>query len=407
MADSPKCKGNVPDNDDHMAVRITAVFVVLITSAVFTLFPIVTKRISRIRIPPNFYDFAKYFGSGVIIATAFVHLLAPAHDELSQECLAAGFQVYPMAYAFALIAMNIMFFSEFLAYRLGSQILERRGLGRIADGHTCGPPDVELLNGEGPLEESAMDARSEGEQTTRPPGFSDEEARGDETRAEEPCQQKFSAENVHNTDAGTGLVCGVPNDQQYTSAKEDDVEYNATGDEDLILQKRTSNTAEVIGVFVLELGIVFHSVIIGITLATTQWESGDESFYVLYPAIVFHQVFEGLGLGARLAFMPLVYSTWFLCMLGMVYALCTPVGMAIGLGIRNTYSPDTPTFYYVSGIFDSFSAGILIYSGLVELMAHDFIFNKDMHTRPMWKALLNMFELWAGIATMGVIGRWA
>lgn len=81
--------------------------------------------------------------------------------------------------------------------------------------------------------------------------------------------------------------------------------------------------------------------------------------------------------------------------------------MALGLGIRRTYSPDTPTFYYVSGVFDAVSAGILIYSSLVELMAHDFIFNKDMYQKPLWKATLNILELWAGTGVMALIGRWA
>lgn len=38
--------------------------------------------------------FAKYFGSGVIIATAFIHLLSPALEELGSPCLGAEWQVY-------------------------------------------------------------------------------------------------------------------------------------------------------------------------------------------------------------------------------------------------------------------------------------------------------------------------
>jgi hypothetical protein len=32
----------------------------------------------------------------------------------------------------------------------------------------------------------------------------------------------------------------------------------------------------------------------------------------------------------------------------------------------------------VAGVLDSLSAGILIYTSLVELLAHDFIFNREM-----------------------------
>ena len=61
----------------------------------------------------------------------------------------------------------------------------------------------------------------------------------------------------------------------------------------------------------------------------------------------------------------------------------------------------------MSGVFDAVSAGILIYSSLVELMAHDFIFNKDMYQKPLWTATLNILELWAGTGVMALIGLWA
>jgi len=361
MSSETSCTGRVPDNDDHMGVRISAVFVVLVTSAGATLFPIVTRRLARVKISENFYDFAKYFGSGVIIATAFVHLLQPAQEELGHTCLLKSFQEYPMAYAFALISMMIMFLGEFYAYRFGAEILERHGLGRVSEQHTCGPPDARVFN--------------------------------EDIASEQP--------------SATHDVASPTSEEARLEAKDVDPESGPMGTEDVVIKKQSSGTVEVIGVFVLELGILFHSVIIGITLSTTEWNSGAESFFVLYPAIIFHQLFEGLGLGARLAFMPSTYSVWFLCFLGMLYALCTPIGMALGLGIRRTYSPDTPTFYYVSGVFDAVSAGILIYSSLVELMAHDFIFNKDMYQKPLWKATLNILELWAGTGVMALIGRWA
>lgn len=54
----------------------------------------------------------------------------------------------------------------------------------------------------------------------------------------------------------------------------------------------------------------------------------------------------------------------------------TPLGIAIGLGVRSTYNPEGTTASIVAGVLDSLSAGILIYTGLVELLARDFIFEK-------------------------------
>ena len=79
--------------------------------------------------------------------------------------------------------------------------------------------------------------------------------------------------------------------------------------------------------------------------------------------------FEGLGLGTRLAYLPLPSRlNWVPLLAGAVYACCTPLGMAIGLGVRTTYNPESATAAIVSGILDAISAGILLWTGLVELL---------------------------------------
>ena len=122
--------------------------------------------------------------------------------------------------------------------------------------------------------------------------------------------------------------------------------------------------AQLTGVFILEFGVIFHSIFIGLTLAL----SGEE-FITLYIVLVFHQSFEGLALGSRFASLEWPESKrWTPYILGAAYALSTPIAIAIGLGIRTQFSPGSRDFLIVNGIFDSLSAGILIYTGLVELM---------------------------------------
>ena len=50
---------------------------------------------------------------------------------------------------------------------------------------------------------------------------------------------------------------------------------------------------------ILEFGVIVHSVIIGLNLGVV-----GEEFSTLYPVIVFHQSFEGLGIGARMSAIP-------------------------------------------------------------------------------------------------------
>ncbi|WFD20322.1 hypothetical protein MCAP1_002566 [Malassezia caprae] len=352
MADDEEVCVGAKNDVDNLGVRIGAIFIILVSTAVFTLFPIITKRIPRLTIPQFIYDFARYFGSGVIIATAFIHLLEPAADELSQECLSDAFRNYPLAYGFALISMMLLFIVEFFAYRLGTLYLSKHGFEAHGHHHAAGHSDAIQ-----PRETIAAEAT-----------YNDEEVLSDDAKLQHDIE-------ASKPDSG--------------------------------FKKEGSVASEVVGVMVLELGVVFHSVIIGLTLATSEYRGDDDEFVVLFPVIVFHQLFEGLGLGSRLAFLPVEMGAFWPCLLALGYSICTPVGMAIGLGVRNTFTVDTPTGYYVTGVFDSVSAGILIYTGLVELLAHDFVFNQKMHRAPMWKVAINIFEVCLGAGIMALLGRWA
>jgi len=90
-----------------------------------------------------------------------------------------------------------------------------------------------------------------------------------------------------------------------------------------------------------------------------------------------------------------------------LYAITTPVGIAAGLGIRNTYNPNSTTASIVSGVMDSLSAGILLYTGLVELMAHEFIFSKEMNSASAGKLAYALCCMLLGTGIMALLGRWA
>ena len=54
-------------------------------------------------------------------------------------------------------------------------------------------------------------------------------------------------------------------------------------------------------------------------------------------AITFHQLFEGLALGSRIALLPKASAGWvqkgIMC---AAYSLTTPIGIAIGMGVRDS-----------------------------------------------------------------------
>lgn len=144
-----------------------------------------------------------------------------------------------------------------------------------------------------------------------------------------------------------------------------------------------------------------RQVIIGLTLATT------DELDTLLVVIIFHQMFEGLGLGTRLAALPLPqHLNWVPLVAGAIYACCTPIGMAIGLGIRTSYNAESATASIVSGILDAISAGILLYTGLVELLAHEFLFNDHMKKAPLGKVIFSLVTVMFGAGIMALLGEY-
>lgn len=157
------------------------------------------------------------------------------------------------------------------------------------------------------------------------------------------------------------------------------------------------------GLFILEFGIIFHSVLIGLALAV----SGEE-FIILFIVLTFHQTFEGLGLGSRFALIAWPRGkAWVPYLLSLVYSLSTPVAIAIGLGVREAFQPGIQTSLIVSGIFDSISAGILLYTGLVELMARDLLFREGTQRKAIGHSLYAFACMCLGGGLMALLGKWA
>jgi len=65
------------DYDGRMGIRVSAIFVILAGSFLGAWFPVFAARHRGIGVPDWAFFVAKYFGSGVIIATAFIHVSLP------------------------------------------------------------------------------------------------------------------------------------------------------------------------------------------------------------------------------------------------------------------------------------------------------------------------------------------
>jgi zinc transporter ZupT len=156
----------------------------------------------------------------------------------------------------------------------------------------------------------------------------------------------------------------------------------------------------------LEAGILFHSIFIGMALSVAT----GASFIVLLVAISFHQTFEGFALGARISsLIPTLFPAsspkpW---LMALAYGATTPLGQALGLGLHNLYDPASATGLIMVGLTNAFSSGLLLFAGLVELLAEDFLSDRSYETLRGKLRLEACGAVAAGAFLMAAVGAFA
>ncbi|GAY42461.1 hypothetical protein CUMW_067020 [Citrus unshiu] len=99
------------------------------------------------------------------------------------------------------------------------------------------------------------------------------------------------------------------------------------------------------------------------------------------------------------------YKSRSMAIMAAFFSLTTPVGIAIGVGISSVYKENGPTALIVQGVFNSASAGILIYMALVDLLAADFM-NPILQSNRRLQLGANI-SLLLGAGCMSVLAKWA
>ena len=85
------------------------------------------SRFPALRIPTFYVDVAKHFGTGVILATGFIHMLPGAFEILSEPGMFDGFPL-PLAGILAMVAALMMQLIEFLAISHALEVRNRKQL---------------------------------------------------------------------------------------------------------------------------------------------------------------------------------------------------------------------------------------------------------------------------------------
>ncbi|KAG5493753.1 hypothetical protein JIQ42_02128 [Leishmania sp. Namibia] len=106
---SPSCEA--PQSEHYStAWHVVALFVVLCCSLFGTVLPIVGKRASAFRVPELTYAIGRSLATGVMLGVALIHMLKPANESLTSECMPSAIRKpsNPLAYIICLASVAAM-----------------------------------------------------------------------------------------------------------------------------------------------------------------------------------------------------------------------------------------------------------------------------------------------------------
>lgn len=153
----------------------------------------------------------------------------------------------------------------------------------------------------------------------------------------------------------------------------------------------------------LEAGILFHSIFIGMAISV----STGPAFIIFLIAISFHQCFEGIALGGRIAAIQFPKRSIRPWLMVLAFGLTTPLGQAIGLAVHEMYDPQSMGGLLVVGIMNAISSGLLIYAAFVQLLYEDFLSEDSYKVLRGKKRLHAYLAIAAGSFLMAAVGAFA
>ncbi|ONI11850.1 hypothetical protein PRUPE_4G129700 [Prunus persica] len=324
------CESEDTEHNKEAALKykLGSIASILVAGAVGVSLPLLGKKIPTLRPENDIFFMIKAFAAGVILATAFIHILPDAFDNLTSPCLKENpWGKFPFTGFVAMLSA------------IGTLMVDSLATGYYQRSNIKSNQVHELETGD----------RVHG----------------------------HAADHVHG----------------HTHA----TQSHAHGSEELMSSELIRN--RVISQ-VLELGILVHSVIIGISLGASQ---SPETIKPLMVALSFHQFFEGVGLGGCIS--QAKFKSRSAAIMAAFFSLTTPVGIAIGIGISTVYNESSPTALIVEGTFNAAAAGILIYMALVDLLAADFM-NPRLQSN-LGIQLGAYISLLLGTGCMSVLAKWA
>jgi zinc transporter 1/2/3 len=405
------------DESAALDLKLVAIASILIAGVVGIAIPLVGKNRRFLRTDSNIFFAAKAFAAGVILATGFVHMLSDGSNALSDPCLPEyPWSKFPFSGFFAMMASLLTLLVDFV----GTQYYERKqGLARASEER------VRVGSAEAGLEPEILPVADDKEWNGKV--FGEEEGGGMHIVGMHAHAAHHRHSHPHGQDACDGHVRDLsPGHGHGHSHGFEDGDGEDGGVRHVVVSqvilsllvllitidcgvlqcsifffgKKECKKVFIVCGQILELGIVSHSVIIGLSLGVSQ---SPCTIRPLIAALSFHQFFEGFALGGCIS--QAQFKNLSATMMACFFAITTPAGIGVGIGISSFYNPNSPGALATEGILDSISAGILVYMALVDLIAADFL-SKRMSCNFRLQ-VVSYCMLFLGAGLMSLLAIWA
>ncbi|KAF4968982.1 hypothetical protein FZEAL_10310 [Fusarium zealandicum] len=417
--EKPECGSRTKGSYD-MSAHVFALLLILVLSTLACGFPLFSRRTTRGRRQKSIIFYCQHIGTGVLLATAFVHLLPTAFESMTDPCLPYFFSkgYTPLPGLVAMVAAIIVVGVESYLTARGAGhshshnhgffdsddepeselppvdttgLSERRAGSRHPDIHLENMESQGLVAGVSPLPESTPIAVESRKLTD---DFNDGDS--DLELDMEELDPASSSSMRHRNGNYASLKPEEADGEPFTPMTP--MTPMSPGPQSPEEQQR-----KMLQCILLEAGILFHSIFIGMAISVAT----GPAFLVFLVAISFHQTFEGLALGSRIAAIQFPRKSLRPWLMVLAYGTTTPIGQAIGLVVHRMYDPKSAGGLLVVGFMNAVSSGLLLYAGLVQLLAEDFLTEKSYKVLKGKKRLQAYLSVVAGAMLMALVGAFA
>lgn len=411
-------------------LHVFALVLILVLSTAACSFPVIVRRFPGVPVPHQFLFLSRHFGTGVLIATAFVHLLPTAFESLTDPCLPSfwneGYSAMPgliaMTSVFIVVGIEMIFASRGAGH---SHAIDYENLRHDDHGHGSRPTHkrshsfgrfsngTSTANGHVPAIVLHDMASSDNLMAGRSPSLASPMTPASPHANGKPTRDSIDSDNdsdlpISPEELGPREVDDHDDDEDASQL----LPHTGTRKQARLPRDHPTETPEtteaqnqklLLQCLLLEAGILFHSIFIGMALSVAT----GTSFAVLLVAISFHQTFEGFALGSRISAISFPAGSVKPWLMAMAYGTTTPIGQAIGLAIHTLYDPASQIGLLTVGFMNAISSGLLLFAGLVELLAEDFLSDESYVTLRGRRRLQACASVVSGAALMALVGAWA